>query len=236
MSGGWSLAWRSGSAAELHQAAPDPINGPHRPSRQVTVMEASGPAVVLGSAQPEAHLDRARAAAAGVAVARRRSGGAAVLVGTGEVLWVDLVIPAGDSLWSADVARAAWWVGDVWVRALRAVRRDTAEVWRQGMVRSPWSDRICFAGLAPGEVRVGERKAVGLSQRRTRHGALFQCAALLVWDPVPLLAVLDLTDADRRRGAVELGAMAIGTGGAGGRRRLLAAFLDELEGTPLSGS
>ena len=42
-------------------------------------MEASGPAVVLGSTQPEATVDAGAAAAAGLDVVRRRSGGGAVL-------------------------------------------------------------------------------------------------------------------------------------------------------------
>ena len=39
---------------------------------------------------------------------------------------------------------------------------------------------------------VGGRKVVGMSQRRTKAGALFQCACLLAWDPSPLIAALGL--------------------------------------------
>jgi lipoate-protein ligase A len=55
---------------------------------------------------------------------------------------------------------------------------------------SAWSGRICFAGLGPGEVTVNGRKVVGVSQRRTRKGALFQTAALLRWDPGRLVDLL----------------------------------------------
>jgi lipoate-protein ligase A len=41
-------------------------------------------------------------------------------------------------------------------------------------------------------VTVDGAKVVGLCQRRTRAGALFQCAALLRWDPARLVDLLDL--------------------------------------------
>jgi hypothetical protein len=37
---------------------------------------------------------------------------------------------------------------------------------------------------------------VGISQRRTRHAARFQCAALLRWDAAALAPLLRLEDAD----------------------------------------
>jgi lipoate-protein ligase A len=50
------------------------------------------------------------------------------------------------------------------------------------MVRTEWSELVCFAGLGPGEVTVGGRKVVGISQRRTRDAARFQCVAYETWD------------------------------------------------------
>jgi lipoate-protein ligase A len=167
---------------------------------------------VLGSSQPWSDVDAARAAGIGLDVARRRSGGGAVLVGPGQVLWVDLVIPAGDPRWDADVGRAAWWVGDQWAAALNAVGIGDASVWRGALQRGPWSDRVCFAGLGPGEVTVRGAKVVGLSQRRTRGGALFQGAALLRWDPAELVGVLALSESERERAVAELGSVARGVG------------------------
>ncbi|MDQ3757058.1 MAG: hypothetical protein M3394_04340, partial [Actinomycetota bacterium] len=57
------------------------------------------------------------------------------------------------------------------------------------------SRQVCFAGLGPGEVSVGGRKVVGIAQRRTRFGALFQCAVHRTWDPAPLVARLGLPPA-----------------------------------------
>ena len=55
---------------------------------------------------------------------------------------------------------------------------------------------VCFAGLGPGEVTVDGRKVVGISQRRTRAWARFQCAALGRWDPAALAELLVGVPAD----------------------------------------
>ena len=81
------------------------------------------------------------------------------------------------------------------------------------MRSTPWSARVCFAGLGPGEVTVEGRKVVGLSQRRTREGVLFRCCAAIAWEPERLLDLLALDDADRARGAAELAGVASGAGG-----------------------
>ncbi len=195
--------------------------------RTVRIFIPEDRAVVLGSTQPASHIDEAVAAVAGTRVLRRRGGGGAVLVGPGLVLWTDVVIPAGDPLWSADVGRAFWWLGDVWVAALSAAGMHNGEVWRRGLLRTPWSDRICFAGRGPGEVTVGHAKVVGLSQRRTRAGAHFQCAVPIVWDPSELLAVMDLDNDTRAEAATHLAGMAMGVGPEFAAR-LMPAFLDRL--------
>tara|TARA_B100000586_G_scaffold154608_1_gene112506 strand:+ start:774 stop:1055 length:282 start_codon:yes stop_codon:yes gene_type:complete len=60
------------------------------------------------------------------------------------------------------------------------------------MVGSRWSDLVCFAGRAPGEVLVDNRKVLGVSQRRNWTGAWFQCAALLTWPVDEMVQLLDL--------------------------------------------
>jgi hypothetical protein len=51
------------------------------------------------------------------------------------------------------------------------------------MVPSEWSRHVCFAGIGPGEVLDGQAKLVGVSQRRTRRHARFQCALHRRWQP-----------------------------------------------------
>lgn len=135
-------------------------------------------ALVLGSAQPDADVDRVACAAAGVVVARRRSGGGAVLVGPGEQVWLDVFVPAGDPLFDADVSRAAWWLGRVWAAALAEAGERDVSVHEGAMRAGPFGRRACFAGLGPGEVSVAGRKLVGISQRRDRRGAWLFTMAL----------------------------------------------------------
>jgi lipoate-protein ligase A len=171
----------SGPAADL-------FTRPLSPGPAVDLLDVTAPALVLGSTQPPVETSA-------VPVVRRRSGGGAVLLDPSAVVWADVVLPAGDPLWDADVGRAFLWLGDVWVEALGrffagggpAARRHPGP-----LVRSPLSDLVCFAGLGPGEVTVEGRKVVGISQRRTREGALFQCAALLRWDFEGVASLLGL--------------------------------------------
>ncbi len=152
-------------------------------------------------------------------VVRRRSGGGAVLLIPGEVVWLDVLIPTGDSLWSDDVSYASHWLGDVWVAAL-----GYGEVHRGPMVRTRWSPLVCFAGLGPGEVTVDGRKLVGISQRRTRAGARFQCAVYARHDPSVLPALLRLSPADRAECAAALALVAT----VPSAHDLLSRFLDAL--------
>ena len=162
-----------------------------RDRRTVAVCEVVGRrAVVLGSAQRDADLDRDAAERDGRAVTRRSSGGGAVLVGPGEQAWVEVWLPRDDPLWDDDVVRSSWWLGDAWLRALGALGIGGLGVHRGRAERGAWSESVCFAGIGPGEVTVGEQKLVGISQRRTRQGARFQSMALVRWEPAALAGLL----------------------------------------------
>ncbi len=218
----WTVECRAGPAADLLSAGASS-------GRSVRIVVPDAPALILGSAQPIAAADLDACARAGVEVVRRTSGGGAVLVRPGAVLWVDIVVPAGDPLWEPDVARAFFWLGEAWAAALGAVAPMRAgargafapmatgalgvpagacAVAPRGTERSPgglapddglrlghyevhrgpaeatrWSRQVCFAGLGQGEVTVARRKVVGISQRRTRAGSLFQSAVHLLPGP-----------------------------------------------------
>lgn len=158
-------------------------------------------ALVLGSSQNEDVVDLVACAQANVAVAHRRTGGGAVYLATGEHLWVDVVIPRGDDLWSDDVVISSQWLGDAWSRVLTSRGQSDISVHRRGLEPATWSRLICFAGVGPGEVLIKGRKVVGISQRRTQDAARFQCFIHRRWRPeefVPLLALPRPTVAEMR--------------------------------------
>jgi lipoate-protein ligase A len=179
--------------------------------RRVVVYDVARPSLVLGSSQADAAVDWERVRERGVDVVQRRSGGSAVLVEPGAAVWVDVTIPAGDPHWDHDVGRAFHWLGAAWAEVL--IAGGFTASWHDGaMQRTAWSPWVCFAGLGPGEVTVGGRKVVGMSQRRTREGVLFQCCAIRRWEPERLLDLLALDDAARRQAALELAGVAAGVG------------------------
>lgn len=197
----WIVERSVGSAGRFHdRPMPDPLE------RALWIFEPAAPAVVLGSAQRESVIDREAAERLGIELVRRRSGGGAVLLVPGEVLWVDVVLPRGDPRWHDDVGRAFHWLGEAWAEALVSVGVAASDlaVHRGPMVRTAWSDLVCFAGLGAGEVTVDGRKAVGISQRRTRDAARFQCVVHRRWDGERLRAVLT----EPRPSSSELAAMA----------------------------
>lgn len=144
------------------------------------------------------------------------------------VAWIDVYLPQDDPLWVSDVGRSFWWLGGVWADALSALGVHGAEVHRRRPITTAWSSKVCFAGVGAGEVTVRGSKVVGMSQRRTRAGALFQCAALVQWDAQRLLDVLALAHAEREEAAAALVGAAVGVGPAVGVDDLEQSLLSHL--------
>lgn len=155
--------------------------------RAVWDVRVTRAAIVLGSRQNEALLNRELCSRDGIEVVRRRSGGGIVFLAPGEHVWLDVVVPRGDVLWTDDVAQASWWLGDVWVQTLNALGKNNVLVHHESLSSDAWGDLLCFAGVGPGEVvqRNDESlsKLVGISQRRTRDYARFQCTIYTKWNP-----------------------------------------------------
>lgn len=174
--------------------------------RRVTIRPVDHVVLVLGSTQPETVVDHDRASRLGVMVARRRSGGGAVLLSPGAQVWIDLWVPSVDRLWMPEPRRQAQQVGEWWAHALGWAGAADLTVHREGSTAVVGSDLVCFAGIGPGEVTAGGRKLVGLAQWRSREGALVHGCAYHRWDPGPLVDLLQM-EGERR---AELGAALVG--------------------------
>ncbi|MEO5841290.1 MAG: hypothetical protein ABIQ73_22695 [Acidimicrobiales bacterium] len=165
--GQWVIEQQALSAQAAHDVDLLATSG-----RKVRIFEPTAPAIVLGSTQREDVVDARFVAQRGLEVARRRSGGGAVLVDA-SVVWVDFAIARDDPLWDDDIARSMQWLGRLWSNALTRVGVD-ADVNKGPAIVPPLARDICFCGIGHGEVVVDGRKAIGISQRRTRNGARFQ--------------------------------------------------------------
>ncbi len=183
----WSVEYVQGNAGAFHGREIPP-----EPQPSVWWFSVDQPALVLGSAQPIAHVDVAGCSRAGIEIIRRRSGGGAVLLDPHGVVWVDVVIPTNHHRWTNDVSSSAWWLGDVWLSTLADLGVVDAAVHRSSLVSTRWSQMVCFAGIGGGEVfttvldssgSATTSKIVGISQRRTRSAARFQCALYTKWQP-----------------------------------------------------
>lgn len=192
----WVVERRTGTAGALH--GPWPAESA-RDERIVAVCSVAGsPALVLGSSQRTPAIDEEEAARIGLVVVKRSSGGGAVLVAPGEQVWVDVWIPHDDPLWDDDIVSSSAWLGVAWGEALRSNAVDEITVHDGRMHATEWSDVVCFAGTGPGEVAWRGRKLVGLSQRRTRHGARFHTTCPLGPAGESVVPVLGLDASEKK--------------------------------------
>ena len=185
----WIVKKSEGSVADRH------LTLPSFDARQIIIHEIDKPTMVFGTAQRNNHLEEEIKCD----YVYRKSGGGAVFLEPGQVLWVDFVIPRGDLLWCDDIRYSSVWLGELWVSALRGV--GLSGVVYDGEIRkNELSPFVCFAGLTTGEVTLFGKKIIGISQRRTREGAWFQCAALFSW---PVKAIVDLLHLEPRKQMID---------------------------------
>ena len=216
----WVFHDWNGSVADFH-AADLLVN----PVRSGWILNVARDTVVLGSHQPESDLNDELAAQLGIDVTRRNSGGGAVWLPAGDVVWIDLVIPRSDSLWTEDVRVAPLWVGELWRDAITAVDPSLVDLQvLEGALRTDaLGQKVCFVSEGPGEVMSNGGKVVGISQRRNRNGARFQCCAYTALRLDGFAAVMGASGADHDR--LVASHVPVQTG----RNELLAALRDLLQ-------
>lgn len=185
----WKSHFWRGSAADFHS-----LDLSHE--RAVWSCVVTSPALILGSTQNEGDVDSEVAMEQGVEIVRRRSGGGVVYVHPVTSIWCDITIPRNDVLWTDDVTTSMLWLGDVFVDALQPWR--TTVVYRKEFVVGDDGRAVCFASTSPGEVFSDSSKVVGISQRRTREGARFQCVLYRQWNPQDWVHCLTSRDVAER--------------------------------------
>ena len=181
----WRVEERSGDAAALHAAWPGSSTDPDR--RAVAVCRVDRP-----GRGPRLHPARrrwstpSRAAAAGVSVARRRSGGGAVLVTPGTRCGSTSGSRPAIRCGTTTSARAFDWLGEAWVEALGRIGLAGLAAHRGGYVAV---HPLVVAGLLR---RRGHRR--GGHRRRPQGGGAgpapepgrvpgSTAPAVLRWDP-----------------------------------------------------
>ncbi len=214
LSRGWVVKWSAGPAHGFHHRDPEEHTG-----HEIWIHQVDRPAVVFGSTQLPAGFEFDSPVEAGPAgpieLCRRRSGGGLVVVRPTDV-WIDAVVPATSTLHDDDVGQAFHWLGATWLAALAALMTPSGggqplttarPAPSGGGRRRPFH---CFADVGHGEVLAGDRKVVGLSQRRTRSWTRLQTLFVARW-PVEetnqiVEAAMALVTATTGRTANDLGA------------------------------
>ena len=160
--------------------------------------DADGPALVVHHVTPAAitcgraqmkTVDTDAIARSGLQLVPRASGGGPVLWDD-DLIAIDVILIHGDPRLPEDVVAAYRWVGEAVASALqglgisgaRSVPPDEAREWPVGA-----SSGLCFGGLSPWEVVVGDRKVLGLSQVRKQAGAIIQVGVPMRLNAVRLL-------------------------------------------------
>ena len=169
--------------------------------------QVQDPTVILGSTQTVDDVDQNNAVESGLLVSRRRSGGGAVFVHPTDSVWVDITISRNDPLWKDDVVQSMLWLGDLFVEALSPWVQ--AQVYRDSFSTGVDGRVVCFASSSPGEVFVGTNKLVGISQRRSRDGARFQCVLYRQWQPTEWSHVLASPDVRSRVADIDVATLDI---------------------------
>ncbi len=133
------------------------------------VAHVTGPTLVLGGNQSPSVVDASKLE--GTSFRRRRGGGGLVLLRPDD-LWIDWWIPQNDLRWSADVHVSSIRAGKWWASELRHYTSESISVHEGSLEGDPSFRVVCFAGRGPGEVFLGDRKTIGLTQWRVREGVL----------------------------------------------------------------
>ena len=117
----WIVKKSEGSVADRH------LTLPSFDARQIFIHEIDKPTMVFGTAQRNNYLD----VEIKCDYVYRKSGGGAVFLEPGQVLWVDFVIPREDPLWCNDIRYSSLWLGEAWVIAMKEIGFEHLSVMKE---------------------------------------------------------------------------------------------------------
>ena len=214
----WVVSDQAGNVQALHSLMNEDWASP-----SVWIMSPTNPCLVLGSSQDDSCINYQHAKKVDVSIARRRTGGGAVFVDPQTLFWVDLFVPRTHRIWQDDIEVASVWMGRVWKNALNSMGVD-CQMYNKPFEKGPLADLVCFAGRAPGELLIREKKILGISQRRMKEGVRFQCALTLGWKPEEWVNLFTAASSRNLRSEI----YDAGTYVALDRKEILIAFMDAL--------
>lgn len=149
--------------------------------RTARIVDVTRSALVLGSSQRSNLPNIPALESLNAELVVRRSGGGAVFLSPMGQLWVDIAIPRSDPLFVEDVGKSFLVIGEIFLKLFSSLGCHDLEMHTGKMIGGDLARAICFAGLGPGEITFEGAKVVGMSQRRTAQGAVFQCAIYLTY-------------------------------------------------------
>ncbi len=148
---------------------------------------------MLGAAQTVNLFDGSILRSQGFELAKRSSGGGAVIVEPKAQLWAHLFIRPDDRLWQDDVLVAFNWIGELSVAFFELLELQDVSVSKTKGQGLELSRLICFAGVGLSEATWHAKKISGVSQRRRRNYASFQFQLLLSDNQSQLVDLLNLS-------------------------------------------
>ncbi len=130
------------------------------------------PSVSLGCFQRAEDVDRDYAAASGIPVVRRITGGRGILHGPEELTYSFSASGRWGEAFSAGLRECYAMIGAAFVDALAALGLDpvSSADRRPGGGRSP----LCFHSASVGEIKISGRKVIGSAQKRWQGGYFMQ--------------------------------------------------------------
>ncbi len=184
----WRVLVADAPAQVCHDYEPD-----DRDARVLLLCRPTSRSVVLGAAQKADLFEASVLSSQGFELAKRSSGGGAVIVEPKGQLWAHLFIRPDDRLWENDVLVAFDWIGELSVAFFEFLGLNDVSVSRTKGQSAGLSRLICFAGVGLSEATWRGKKISGVSQRRRRNYASFQFQLLLGDNQSQLVDLLDLS-------------------------------------------